>query len=170
MIRKLFFIAFVICMSISGIALADEPIDLIPIQAEQPEALKDPRPVKVNHYEHDPKDIEKLARLLWSSPLRTETEKKQLVYVVLNRAAYGEPFDNTIQGCINIHEFGFFDAHAHRSEENLRIVRGAMDEWQSRKDGNNVGKIVRIDAYFVRFCGANNRQIQLLDINKNLLG
>ena len=170
MIKKLFFIAFIVCMSISGIAHADEPIDLIPIHEETPEAVKDPRPIQVNHYEHDQKDIEKLARLLWSSPLRSETAKKELVYVVLNRASHGEPFDSTIQGCINKHEFDYFDAHAHRSEENLRIVREAMDEWQSRKDGNNVGKVVRIDAYYVRFYGTNNRQITLLDINRNPLG
>ena len=170
MIKKLFFIAFIVCMSISGIAHADEPIDLVPIHEETPEAVKDPRPIQVNHYEHDQKDIEKLARLLWSSPLRSETAKKELVYVVLNRADSGEPFDDTIQGCINNHEFDYFDSHAHRSEENLRIVREAMDEWQSRKDGNNVGKVVRIDAYYVRFYGANNRQIKLLDINRNPLG
>ncbi len=165
--------AFLICGSsalsvMTKSALADsEPIDLIPISAPMPEALPDPRPVKVTEHNLDAKDVEKLARLLWSSPLRYEGYKKQLVYVVMNRTAYGEPFGTSIQDCINVHEFAFFDSHAHRSEENLRIVREAMNEWYSRKEGNNPGSVIRIDAYYIKFVGAENRRLQLLDINKD---
>ena len=164
-------------LSLSGSALAahgegkiPEVVELHVVQTEQPEALPDPRPVLVTEHDISDKDVEKLARLLWSSPLRDETEKKKLVYVVMNRAAYGEPFADTISGCINIREFSFFDAHAHRSEENKRIVREAMNEWLSRKEGNNVGHIVPINAYYVRFVGAENREIQLLDINRRAIG
>lgn len=140
-----------------------EPIDLIPVAVEEPEAVPDPRPVTITEHTLDKDDIEKLARLLWSSPLRAEEEKKTLCYVVMNRAAYGEPFADTVQGCINVHEFHFFDAHAHRSEENLRIAKEAMNEWLSRKDGNNVGKVIPLNAYYIQFTGEGNRHIRLLD-------
>lgn len=160
-----------ILIGISGKALADsqEPIDLIPIAVSTPEATPDPRPVKVTEHNLDTKDVEKLARLLWSSPLRYEGYKKQLVYVVMNRAAYGEPFGSSIQDCINVHEFAFFDSHAHRSEENLRIVREAMNEWYSREEGNNPGTVIPRFAYYIRFTGTDNRQLQLLDIDRKLI-
>ena len=144
-----------------------EPIDLIPVTAEAPEAVKDPRPVTVVSHDLDPKDVEKLARLLWSSPLREEGYKKELVWVVMNRAAHGDPFGTSIQDCISTSEFTFFDSHAHRSDENLRIVREAMNEWYSRKEGNNPGSVIRLDAYYIKFVGAENRRLQLLDINKD---
>ena len=146
-----------------------EPIDLVPVTVSTPEATPDPRPVKVTEHNLDTKDVEKLARLLWSSPLRYEGYKKQLVYVVLNRAAYGEPFGSSIQDCINVHEFAFFDSHAHRSEENLRIVREAMNEWYSREEGNNPGTVIPRFAYYIRFTGTDNRQLQLLDIDRKLI-
>lgn len=144
-----------------------EPIDLIPVTVETPAALPDPRPVVVTEHRLDEADVEKLARLLWSSPLRTEGYKKALVWVVMNRAEHGEPFGSTIQECINRTEFTFFDSHAHRSEENLHIVREAMNQWYTRKAGNNAGAVIRIDAYYIRFFGTDNRRLQLLDINKD---
>lgn len=160
-----------ILIGISGKALADssEPIDLIPKTTATAEALPDPRPVIVTEHNLDAKDVEKLSRLLWSSPLRYERYKKQLVWVVMNRAAYGEPFGSSIQDCINTHEFKFFDSHAHRSEENLRIVREAMNEWYSREEGNNPGTVIPRFAYYIRFTGTDNRQLQLLDIDRNLI-
>lgn len=152
-----------------GKAYADssEPIDLKPVTTVTAEAEKDPRPVIVTERNPDTKDVEKLARLLWSSPLRAECYKKELVYVVLNRAAYGDPFGDSIQECVNSREFAFYDAHAHRSEENIRIVREAINEWHSRKDGNNPGTVIRLDAYYISFYGENNRRMEILDINRN---
>ena len=147
-----------------------EVVELHMIKTEEPEALPDPRPVVINSYQLNDKDVEKLARLLWSSPLRDEDQKKLLVYVVMNRAAHGEPFKDTISGNINTHEFSFFDNHAHRSEENLRIVREAMNEWYSRKAGNNVGHVVPVNAYYIRFVGAEHRELQLLDLNMDVIG
>ena len=168
--------AFMICglsvlsvMPANALANESEPIDLIPIAVSTPEATPDPRPVKVTEHNLDTKDVEKIARLLWSSPLRYEGYKKQLVYVVMNRAAYGEPFGSSIQDCINRHEFSFFDSHAHRSEENLRIVREAMNEWYSREEGNNPGTGIPRFAYYIRFTGTDNRQLQLLDIDRHLI-
>ena len=157
-------------MSVSSPSAADtEPIDLIPVSVSVPEALPDPRPVNVVMHDLNDKDVEKMARLLWSSPLRYEQYKKELVWVVMNRAAHGDPFGSSIQECINVHEFRFFDSHAHRSEENLRIVREAMNEWYSREEGNNPGTVIPRFAYYVRFTGTDNRCIELLDINKKLI-
>ena len=146
-----------------------EPIDLIPVAVEEPEALPDPRPVEIKSHELDPEDIEKLARLLWSSPLRDEESKKQLCYVVMNRADHGEPFGDTVQSCINVREFSFFDSHAHRSETNLRIAREAMNEWLSRKEGENVGVQIPLNAYYIQFYGDSNRRMKVLDIDMNEL-
>lgn len=146
-----------------------EPIDLVPIPTEVAEAIPDPRPIVVTSHELDKDDVEKLARLLWSSPLRYKEYKKALVWVVMNRAVHGEPFSTSIQDCINTSEFRFFDSHAHRSEENMSIVREAMNEWLSRKDGNNVGFVLPINAYYIQFYGENNRRMKLLDIDMNEL-
>lgn len=155
-------------MSLPSASRADnEPIDLVPVTAEAPEAVKDPRPVTVISHELDPKDVEKMARLLWSSPLREEGYKKALVWTVMNRAERGDPFGTSIQSCINTTEFTFFDAHAHRSDENLKLARQAMNEWLSRKEGYNVGEVIRLDAFYIRFYGDNNRRLQLLDIDKD---
>lgn len=150
-----------------ALAESSEPIDLVPVKTTMPEALPDPRPVIITDHVLKQKDVEKLARLIWSSPLRSECYKKELVWVVMNRAAHGEPFGTSIQDCINTSEFAFFDAHAHRSDENMRIVREAMNEWYSRKEGNNPGSVIRIDAYYIKFVGAENRRLQLMDINKD---
>lgn len=163
----LILLAAIICLGIAPAALAEESevIDLIPVKVEEPEAVPDPRPIEIESHELDPEDVEKLARLLWSSPLRDEDSKKSLCYVVMNRAAHGEPFGDTIQSCINVREFAFYDSHAHRSESNLRIAREAMNEWLSRKEGHNVGRVVPINAYYIQFTGENNRHIRLLDLD-----
>lgn len=134
-----------------------------------PAPIPDPRPVVIREHELDPDDVEVLARLLWSSPLRYEGYKKGLVWTVMNRAVYGEPFGSSIRECVNKHEFAFYDSHAHRSAENIRIVKEAMNEWYSRKEGENVGKVVPVTAYYIRFDGPDNRKLKLLDINMNVL-
>lgn len=149
----------------AGSRADEDVIDLVPVAVSVAEAVPDPRPVVRKEYDLDEKDVEKLARLLWSSPLRYEGYKKELVWVVMNRAAHGEPFGSTVLECINTHEFAFFDSHAHRSEENLRIVREAMNQWYVRKAGDNAGAVIRTDAYYIRFFGTDNRRLQLLDIN-----
>lgn len=172
--KTLALISALMIVSFAGTAFAahgdgkiPEVVELTIVKTEEPEALPDPRPVEVKSYPLEEKTVEKLARLLWSSPLRDEYQKKCLVWVVMNRAAYDDPFKDTISANINTHEFSFFDSHAHRSEENLRIVRQAMNEWYSRREGNNVGCVVPVNAYYIRFTGPENRELQLLDINRN---
>ena len=164
--------AGVIALTVTfGKAYADsqEPIDLIPVAVTVSEPVPDPRPVVVKEHDLDPDDVEILARLLWSSPLRYEGYKKGLVWTVMNRAAYGEPFGSSIKECVNKHEFTFYDSHAHRSEENLRIVRQAMNEWLSAKDGYNPGTVIPRFAYYIQFYGENNRRVRLMDINRDII-
>lgn len=168
---KLLALSALMIVGLAMVAHADEVpvIDLIPVKTETAAAVPDPRPVNVVRHDLNDQDVQKMARLLWSSPLRSEEEKKNLVWVVMNRAAYGDPFGDSIQDCINVHEFSFFDSHAHRSDENLRIVREAMDEWLSRADGYNPGVVIPRCAFYIRFTGENNRHMELLDIHKNVL-
>jgi hypothetical protein len=173
MIRtKIALIGVMAIMGLAAVAYADDVpvIDLIPVKTETVPATPDPRPVMIVNHSLNDRDVEKMARLLWSSPLRSEEEKKNLVWVVMNRAAYGDPFGSSIQDCINVHEFSFFDSHAHRSEENLRIARESMNEWLSRADGYNPGVVIPRCAFYIRFTGENNRHMELLDIHKDRLG
>ena len=167
LLGSVFVIATFVSSPITSMADTTEPIDLVPVTVQIPEPTKDPRPVIVTDHVLKQKDVEKLARLLWSSPLRAECYKKELVWVVMNRAAHGDPFGSSIQDCISTSEFTFFDAHAHRSDENMRIVREAMNEWYSRKEGNNPGTVIRLDAHYIKFVGEQNRRLQMLDINKD---
>ena len=145
-----------------------EPIDLRPVAWTAP-AERNPEPAVVTDHQLEDKDVEKLARLLWSSPLRDECYKKELVWVVMNRAAHGAPFGDSIQECISMHEFSFFDSKAHRSEENLRIVREAMNQWLSKAEGNYPGAVIRPDAYYISFFGENNKRMHILDLNRTLI-
>ena len=131
--------AALIALPPRSLADSQEPIDLIPVTATQIEAVSDPRPVIVTEH----------------------------VLNEMNRAAHGEPFGSSVQDCINSHEFAFFDPHAHRSEENLRIVREAMNEWYSLQDGNNPGVAIPRCAFYISFKGLDNRQLGLLDIYRN---
>ena len=169
LLGSVFVIATFVSSPITSMADSTEPIDLVPVTVQIPEAVPDPRPVIVTDHVLKQKDVEKLARLLWSSPLRTECYKKELVWIVMNRAAHGDPFGSSIQDCITVSEFSFFDSHAHRSDENMRIVREAMNEWYSREEGYNPGVVIPRFAYYTRFTGMDNRRLQLLDINKTVI-
>ena len=101
-IRTVSIISLLSALSVmpASAAADSEPIDLVPVTVQIPEPTKDPRPVIVTDHVLKQKDVEKLARLLWSSPLRAECYKKELVWVVMNRAAHGDPFGTSIQDCI----------------------------------------------------------------------
>ena len=165
--RLLIAIIAFLMLSICGTAFADEPevIDLIPVKAEVPEAIPAPvdtRDIEIRSHEIDKEDVEVLARLLWSSPLREEKYKKALCWIVFNRIDNNSGlFGDTIQECVNRHEFAFYDPHAHRSEANLKLARECINAWLSEKEGCNVGNhIGRLNIY-LRFCGYDNRAIEV---------
>lgn len=75
-------------------------------------------------------DAEILAKLLWSSPLTNETQKRQLCWLVFNRIDDEGPlFGGCVSDVVIRREFTFFDHKAHLSETNLRIARDELARW-----------------------------------------
>ena len=111
--------------------------------------------------EWDESDVELLARLLWSSPLRNEDAKRQLVWCVLNRVDDERPmFPRTIAGNVTRKEFTFYDRRAYLSETNLRIVRKELERWTRVLSGIEERPVPEGYVY-LRFYGDNNRMIDL---------
>ena len=112
--------------------------------------------------EWDESDVELLARLLWSSPLRNEDAKRQLVWCVLNRVDDERPmFPRTIAGNVTRKEFTFFDRKAYLSETNLRIAREELTLWTRVLSGIE-DRPVPEGYVYLRFAGDNNRMIYLM--------
>lgn len=127
-----------------------------------------PRPVyrvdeDIPEYKHSKKDVERIARLLWSSPLRSESEKTKLVWLVLNRVDHGAPFGSSIHDVINSDEFTFFDRKARISDKNRHLVESILTLWKAEKDGHAIGARPPKTALYARFCGDNNRTLKLLE-------
>lgn len=107
-------------------------------------------------------DVELLARLLWSSPLRNEDAKRQLVWCVLNRVDDERPmFARTIAGNVTKKEFTFYDKRAYLSETNLRIAREELGRWTRVLSGTEERPVPEGYVY-LRFAGDNNRMIYLM--------
>ena len=112
--------------------------------------------------EWDESDVELLARLLWSSPLRNEEAKRQLVWCVLNRVDDERLiFASTIAGNVTQKEFTFFDRRAYLSETNLRIAREELERWTRVLSGIEERPVPEGYVY-LRFAGDNNRMIYLM--------
>lgn len=122
------------------------------------------RPVSddIPEYKLNKNDVERIARLLWSSPLRSESEKVKLVWLVLNRVDAGTPFGTTIKAVVNDSEFTFFDRKARVSDKNRDIVENVMRLWMAEKEGYGVGRRPPKNALYCRFCGDNNRKVSLM--------
>lgn len=110
-------------------------------------------------YKLDSSDVKRIAKLLWSSPLTSETQKEKLVWLVLNRV---DRFNESVHDVINTDEFTYFDYHARVSSKNRRIVERVMRLWMAEKDGYSIGRRPPEDALYCRYCGENNRKIALL--------
>lgn len=112
--------------------------------------------------EWDESDVELLARLLWSSPLRNEDAKRQLVWCVLNRVDDERPmFARTIAGNVTRKEFTFFDRRAYLSETNLRIAREELTRWTRVLSGIEERPVPEGYVY-LRFAGDGNRMLYLM--------
>lgn len=121
-----------------------------------------PPPVEIREYAHDEADVETLARLLWSSPLRDEEAKETLLWVVLNRVDdQSGLFGDSILEAVSVSEFSFYDDDAHLSEANLTIARDVLDAWKSRKEGCWIGRHVPANGLYIRFIGEHNRAIEI---------
>ncbi|MEG1523850.1 MAG: cell wall hydrolase [Clostridia bacterium] len=122
---------------------------------------EEPEIVIVEH-QLNSNDVETIARLLWSSPLRSKESKAALAWIVLNRVD-SDQFPSTVGEVVTVGEFTFYDKRAHLSEENLQLVTLVMNQWLSEREGNNAGRLVPKTGLFIQFCGENNRNLTILD-------
>ena len=128
--------------------------------AERVGSIGAPARVPVPH-EWTEDDVELLARLLWSSPLRHEDMKRQLVWVVLNRVDdERQIFPATIRENVTRKEFTFYDRKAYLSETNVRIAREELERWTRVLSGIEERPVPEGYVY-LRFAGDNNRMIYL---------
>ena len=114
-------------------------------------------------------DVKLLARLLWSSPLRDERQKKALAWVAVNRIGV-HPFGDSLRSIITKREFTFFDKRAHVSEENKRIATEVLNDYYSITiDHLNIKRPFSASGVKVQFVGDPARYIRVLDMNLNLV-
>ena len=152
----------------SSVVTASTPdiifFDIIPVVTPTPPPpLPTPTiaPIVINDYKLDVAAVEKLAKLLWSSPLKDKVKKAALAWLVCNRASL-EKYDGDVSAVISTTEFAFYDKRAHISQENLVIATLVLNQWYSEKSGNNVGRLIPEDALYLVFQGDSNRDIQFL--------
>ena len=119
-------------------------------------------------YDLDEADVKLLARLLWSSPLREERQKKALAWVVINRIGVS-PYGDTLSAVINKTEFTFLDRKAHVSEENKRIATEALNAYYSIKAGLNIKRPFSASGVKIQFVGDPARYIRVLDKDFNVV-
>lgn len=132
--------------------------EIVPTPTPEPVS----KPVEVIEYQNQFSEIEILARLLWSSPLRDEQQKKNLLWVVFNRISdQSNSFGFDVESVVTQNEFSFYDRHSHLSDENLRIADETMNEWKSERDGHYVGPHVPARGLYIRFIGEHNRAIEI---------
>ena len=103
----------------------------------------------------DQGDAEILARLLWSSPLTSEDDKRRLCWLVFNRIddeRYGL-FGASVETVVIKREFTFYDKKAYISETNLRIARDELSRWTAERMGIPVERPLEADYLYLRFDG-----------------
>lgn len=124
--------------------------------------------VEPQEHNLDEAEVKLLARLLWSSPLREERQKKALAWVAINRIGVS-PYGNTLSEVINRTEFTFLDKKAHVSEENKRIATDVLNAYYSIKDGLNVKRPFSATGVKIQFIGDPARYIRVLDKDFNIV-
>ncbi len=140
-----------------------EIIDIVMIPTTTPPPPPDP-PIETKSFDHDPEDIELLARFLWISPLRDKDAKKTLCWVVFNRVDdTSDLFGDSLETVITNTEFNWYNARekidSHLLDENRKIAKEAMDEWVSEDHGYYVGRHVPKCGIYQEFTGYRNRGI-----------
>lgn len=147
-----------------GIILLSVPTPTTADGAGEPEtvtfamvAASDPAPIppsKPYRPDVNEDDAEILARLLWSSPLTNETEKRKLCWLVFNRI----DDESLLFGCcvsdvVIKREFSFYDHKAFLSETNLRIAREELARWTAERMGIPVERPLEPGFVYLRFSG-----------------
>lgn len=95
------------------------------ITAQVPPPASGPLQVDVNE-----QDVAILARLLWSSPLENEDDKRRLCWLVFNRIDdESSLFGASIETVVIRREFPWYDRKAYLSETNTRIAAEELRRW-----------------------------------------
>lgn len=152
----------------SAPVIEPEVVSFQMIEAPRPEPLLLSWDEPVEHSLND-EDVKLLAKLLWSSPLREERQKKALAWVAVNRMGV-YPFGSTLQSVITKSEFTFYNKRAHVSEENTRIAKEVLNAYYSiTVDHLNIKRPFSAAGVKVQFLGDPARYIRVLDMNMNLV-
>lgn len=162
------FIAIMLVCQI-GINIASADCEIIDIKVKEPEYVPidgDIRPMTNALEDYTEEDVERISRLLWSSPLSTESEKVKLIWLVCNRinsrvSAFSK-MKNT-ETAITTHEFPYYDRKAHLSETNHAIVTETLESYNSWFSGEDIGTHPSAQAVYCSFYGNNNEHIHLYD-------
>ena len=162
-VLKRFFQITIWAMSVlmMGMALADtEVFSFKMVEAEKPEPIYYPDYNVIKQYTLDDEDVAILSKLLWSSPLRNETYKRQLLWVVFNRILDDSgKFGDYIDQIVTKSEFAFYDRKAHRSETNDRIAREELNLFENLLDGKAVDRVLPRGYIYTRFSGDRNQTL-----------
>lgn len=146
-------------------ALADQPVwepeivDMRIVSADDSLTVPVPAPASEIRVDVSEADAEILAKLLWSSPLTNEDEKRQLCWLVFNRIddeRYGL-FGSTVDTVVIRREFTFYDAKAHLSDTNLRIAREELRRWSLYLLGAVKERLLPQEYVFASFSGHSVR-------------
>lgn len=100
-------------------------------------------------------DAEILARLLWSSPLTNENDKRRLCWLVFNRIddeRFGL-FGSTVDTVVIRREFEWYDRKAYISDTNIRIAREELRRWQLYLIGAVKERLLPVEYVFASFEG-----------------
>lgn len=121
----------------------------------RPETAPAPAPSGPLEVEISDADAEILARLLWSSPLENETDKRRLCWLVFNRIddeRFGL-FGSTVDTVVIRREFGWYDKKAHISDTNLRLAREELRRWRLYLIGAVKERLLPAEYVFASFEG-----------------
>ena len=126
-------------------------LGLVPSSQEEAAPAPSSRPWRPDV---DEEDAELLARLLWSSPLTNEDDKRRLCWLVFNRIDDEGPlFGLTVSDVVIRREFTFLDYKAHLSETNLRIAREELSRWTASLMGITVERPIPEGYVYTAFDG-----------------
>lgn len=142
-------------------ALADTPVwepeivDMHIVSADDSLTVPVPAPASEIRVDISEADAEILAKLLWSSPLENEDDKRQLCWLVFNRIddeRYGL-FGSTVDTVVIRREFTWYDRKAHVSDTNIRIAREELRRWQLYLIGAVKERLLDADYLYAAFEG-----------------
>lgn len=111
-------------------------------------------PDQIVEHSLDQHDIRVLARLLWSSPLRDDQEKRKLLWVVFNRMDDDSGiFGDTIDTVVIRREFAFYESNCYISKVNTQIVTEELNKYLSLHQGYHITRPIPANHVYCDFSG-----------------